>query len=245
MVYADLAAVYDQLMQQDVQYDTLCDLIEKCFRRYGRNPELIVDLACGTGSVTSRMAQRGYDMIGIDISEEMLNIARKKDEKSLYLEQDITAFELYGTVDAALCMIDGYNYVIDDEKLLNSFLWVKNYLNPEGLFLFDVSSDYKLSTLLGNETFVYEDDNVFYTWENEFDEQTDLSSSYITFFVKEGDMYRRFDEVHIQKARSISHIIHLLEKAGFSDIHTFADSSFAYPQKDSQRVFFSSIIHKE
>lgn len=244
MLYSGLAAIYDTLMQQDICYDDLCDLIEECFRRYHVSPKLVADLACGTGSVTSRMSQRGYDMIGIDISEEMLNRAREKDDKSLYLEQDITEFELYGTVDAILCMIDGYNYVLDDEKLYQSFLWVKNYLNPDGVFIFDVSSDYKLSTLLGNETYVYDDDNIFYTWENEFDESDLISSSYITFFVKDKNVYHRFDEVHRQKARSISSIKSFLEKAGFCEIQIFSDTTFRYPQKDDSRVFFSARIHK-
>jgi len=243
MEYTKLAAIYDKLMAEDVDYDKLCDQIELCFDRYHAKPHLIADLACGTGSVTSRLSKRGYDMIGLDLSVDMLDNAKKKDPTSLYLCQDITNFELYGTVDAILCMIDGFNYIIDDSDLIKSFLLAKNYLNPGGLFLFDMSSFYKLSTLLGNETFVYDDESIFYTWENEFDPELAICSSYITFFVKENQVYHRFDEEHIEKARQTEDVIHLMEKVGFSDIRIF-DEHFLTPTPTSNRIFFSSIINK-
>jgi len=243
MAYTKLATIYDKLMADDINYDRLCDQIERCFNRYSIKPHLIADLACGTGSVTSRLANRGYEMIGVDLSEDMLDTAKKKDPNSLYLNQDIANFEFYGTVDAILCMIDGYNYVLEDNDLYQSFLLAKNYLNPGGLFLFDMSSFYKLSTLLGNETFVYDDESIFYTWENEFDTELALCSSYITFFVKENHVYHRFDEEHIEKARHTTDVISLLEKAGFSDIRVF-DENYDKPTPTSKRIFFSSIIHK-
>ena len=125
-IYSGFAAVYDELMKNDIDYDGLCDMIERLFRENGKGIDLVADLACGTGAVTSRLAKRGYDMTGIDASVEMLDLARKKDEKSLYLNQDITEFELYGTMDAILCMTDGFNYITEEDSLRQCFFLANN-----------------------------------------------------------------------------------------------------------------------
>lgn len=237
-IYSGFAAVYDELMKNDIDYDGLCDMIERLFRENGKGVDLIADLACGTGAVTSRLAKRGYDMTGIDASVEMLDLARKKDEKSLYLNQDITEFELYGTMDAILCMTDGFNYITEEDSLRQCFFLANNYLNPGGLFLFDMSSPYKLSQLLGNNTFVYDDGSVFYTWENTYEEDDALSISDITFFLKDKNVYRRADEEHIQRAWEEKSVCSFLKEAGFSRIRTFSDLNGSPVKLSSERIYY-------
>ena len=210
--YTDFAYIYDKLIDQD--YEKWADYIEDIFKIHNKNPKLVLDLGCGTGSITSILAKRGYDMIGVDISPDMLNIAREKsaDENLdiLYLCQDIREFELYGTVDAIICTLDVLNYITNYNDLKQVFSLVKNYLNPDGIFIFDINTEYKLKNILGNNTFVYEEDGIFYTWENEFTEN--ISNQFLTFFVEnKNGLYERFDENHIQRAYETQEIKKALE----------------------------------
>jgi len=169
--YTDLATVYDALTG-DVCYGERCDYLEKIFEKYlPHKPLLIADLGCGTGSVCGILSERGYDMIGIDSSEEMLMEAmEKKGERSiLYLNQDMCDFELYGTVDVMLSMLDSINYILEPAELKSMFELVHNYLNPDGLFVFDVNTLHKFSEVLGDNVFVSDEETVFYKWDNSFD----------------------------------------------------------------------------
>ena len=186
--YADFAAYYDRLMQQDLNYAQWADYIENLFGHYGLNPDLVCDLACGTGNITIPLAQRGYDMIGLDRSAEMLAAAREKPgaEHILFLNQDMTRLDLYGTVDAFLSMIDGFNYILSPQALLHMLQRIKNcFLNPGGILIFDVSSEYKLSNTLGNNTYIYDTDDIFYTWENRYLRSKHLCDMELNFFIKE------------------------------------------------------------
>ena len=152
--YSAFANVYDALTA-DVEYEKRCDYLELIFKKHmDTEPELVTDLGCGTGSVCTILSSRGYDCIGIDSSDMMLDIASKKDtdKKILYLNQDMTDFELYGTVGAAVSSLDCINYLLEDGELLRVFELVNNYLDPNGIFVFDISSYYKLSEILGNNT---------------------------------------------------------------------------------------------
>ena len=205
--YTDFAYIYDKLIDQD--YEKWADYIEEIFRINGKKPNLVLDLGCGTGNITNILAKRGYDMIGIDISPDMLNVARDKaaDEglDVLYLCQDIREFELYGTVDAIICTLDVLNYITEPEDLKHVFSLIKNYLNSDGIFIFDINTEYKLKNVLGNNTFVYEENGIFYTWENEYDKN--ISTQYLTFFAETQDgLYERFDETHVQRAYTTEEI---------------------------------------
>ena len=149
-MYDEFANIYDRL--QNIDYASFVDYYQKIFESFSLKPELVLDLACGTGNVTIPLAERGYDMIGVDMSGEMLNIAadkaRAKNLDILFLNQDMTEFELYGTVDAIVCSLDGVNYLTEDWQLEQLFALVKNYLNPDGIFIFDINSKYKLSKVL-------------------------------------------------------------------------------------------------
>ena len=201
--YTDFAYIYDKLIGQD--YEKWADYIEEIFAKNNLKPSLVLDLGCGTGSITNILAKRGYDMIGVDISPDMLNVAREKATEEgldvLYLCQDIREFELYGTVDAIICTLDVLNYITDADDLKQVFRLVRNYLNPDGIFIFDVNTEYKLENILGNNTFITDEEGVFYSWENDYSDG--LSTQYLTFFAEREDgTYERFDEVHVQRAYS-------------------------------------------
>ena len=215
--YTDFAYIYDKLIDQD--YEKWADYIEEIFKTNDKKPSLVLDLGCGTGNITNILAKRGYDMIGIDISPDMLNVARDKaadgGQDVLYLCQDIREFELYGTVDAIICTLDVLNYITEPEDLKHVFSLVKNYLNPDGIFIFDINTEYKLKNVLGNNTFIYEENGIFYTWENEYDKN--ISTQYLTFFAENEDgLYERFDETHVQRAYKTDEIKKMLLENGLS-----------------------------
>ena len=237
--YLDFAQLYDRLIAEDIDYDAMADFLEQCFARLGQKPSLVLDLACGTGSLTSILAKRGYDMIGVDLSYEMLNVAREKDPSTLYLCQDMREFELYGTVDAIVCMTDSLNYITDGHDLQRVFRLAKNYLNPGAPLLFDLNSAYKLEHIIGNNTFSYDSDSVFYMWENEFDAKARLCDFYLTFFVaQKNGTYTRFDEHHTQRAYTQQEVEAALTAAGFSEINVFHGYTFGAPHADSERLFY-------
>lgn len=226
----------------DVDYAQWVDYIEAIFKKYNVKPNLVLELACGTGNICTRMARRGYDMIGIDISEDMLNVAvpkaKEMDLDILYLHQDMTEFELYGTVDVILCLMDSVNYILQEKELIKMFKLVRNYLNPGGLFIFDTNSYYKLKKILGNNTFVVDENEIFYVWENNFNKKTEICEFYLTFFVKEGEKYSRVDEIHQERAYSISTIKECLKEAGLEFLDAYEQFTFNKPLENSERVFF-------
>lgn len=241
--YTDFALVYDALMKKDVDYEKWADYIENLFDMYGAAPSLVCDVACGTGNITIPLARRGYDMTGVDASESMLNIAREKAEglDILFLNQSMTKIDLYGTMGAFLCMIDGINYVLSPKSLLNFFTKIKTCFMDEGApFIFDISSEYKLKEIIGQNTFVHSDRDIFYTWQNRYIENKKLSDMFLTFFVKDGSKYRRFEERHLQRAWSIDEIEYLLKKAGFETVDTYGELSFEKPDKNAERIVFAA-----
>lgn len=241
--YTAFSDIYDTLMKEDINYEHIADFIENIFTLHGKNPDMIADLACGTGNLTIPLANRGYDMIGIDKSADMLSIAREKCTSNdvLFLNQDMTKLDLYGTADAFLCMIDGINYILNPHSLLKMFSRVKRcFLNPGGIFIFDISSEYKLSQIIGSNTFIHNDDKNFYTWENRFLKNLKISDMYLNFFVKEGKLYRRFSERHLQRAYSADEIKSILTKAGFSKITLYDGFTYKKPTKKSQRIVFAA-----
>ena len=241
ILYDDFAKLYDNLIKQDINYDSICDYIEEIFRRYKKTPSLICDLACGTGNITLPMSQRGYDMIGVDISDKMLSIAREKSQEThndiLYICQDLRKIDLFGTCDAFLCMTDGFNYITSLNSLKNIFKRIHNcFMNKGGLFIFDISSEYKLRNILGNNTYIYNTDDIFYSWENTY--KPPVCKMELNFFIKEKIGYRHFEEMHIQRAYSINQIKQALIDSGFSSVDVLGGYSFESPSEDEQRLVF-------
>ena len=240
-MYNDFAEVYDRL--QDADYEQFADYYEEVFKSLGKQPKLVLDLACGTGNITIPMAKRGYDMIGLDLSCEMLNIARDKAAEEgldiLFLNQDMTEMELYGTVDAIVCALDGINYITDPEDLKKVFRLVKNYLNPDGIMIFDINTEYKLRKVLGNNTFVYEDEDIYYVWQNEFSEETKICEFYLNFFCPQPDgSYERFDEIQEERAYSAEELTDIIKGSGLKVQGIYKPFSFSTPETTDERIFF-------
>lgn len=239
MQYNDFAYIYDELMHSDVPYDKWCDYIENIFSSCGAEPDTICELACGTGSMTSRLEQRGYSLTGVDISQDMLDVAEGKVKAAPLICCDMSRFIPTESYDAFLCMIDGINYVIEPYKLQKTFENVYNALNSGGVFIFDVSTEYKLRNILGNETYIHSDYDIFYSWQNRFTERYNISDMLLNFFVREGeDTYRRFEERHLQRGWTRAQIKKLLSLAGFSDIKVYGELTFDAPQEDCERMVF-------
>ena len=238
--YGSFASVYD-LLTYDVDYESRVKYVTKLFKKFADiNVNSVLDLACGTGTATSLLHDLGYEMIGVDSSADMLSQARQKkgDRDILYLQQDIKNFELYGTVDAVICLLDGVNYLLDEEDLLSCFKWVHNYLNPGGVFVFDVNTKHKLENILAGNIFNDERDGVFYSWENYYDSEENICEFNLNVFVRNGSSYKRINEIHYEKAYSDKKIKALLKKAGLSLMAVYDDLSFEEPVKKSEKVFY-------
>ena len=226
-IYNDFAMIYDTFME-DTPYKQWVSFMEDIIKEQGITPKLICDLGCGTGKMCEMFADKGLDVIGIDASEEMLMIARENEMEAqrgiLYLMQDMSEFELYGTVDVIYSSCDSINYLMEEEKVLSMFKWVNNYLEKGGLFIFDVNTPHKYKTLLGEKVFAEQTEDAAYIWENFYDEKKQINEFYVSFFVADEDgKYDRFEEVHYQKAYEVEHIKTLLARAGMELVAVYDD----------------------
>ena len=241
--YKDFAYIYDALMHSDINYEHWADYIENIFDMYNINPSLVCDLACGTGNITIPLAKRGYDMTGVDISEDMLNSAREKSSglNILYLNQSLTKLDLYGSMGAFLCMIDGFNYVLSPKLLQNTFKRIKTcFMDDDAVLIFDISTRHKLKNIIGNNTFIHSEKDVFYSWQNRYIDDKNLSDMMLTFFTKTNKGYKRFEERHLQKAYSTDEMLYMLKKAGFEEINMFDELTFNKPTQESERIVFTA-----
>ncbi len=258
-IYQDFAGVYDELMD-NTPYALWADRLELLIRKYGvSRPErdaeevldaernLVVDLGCGTGTLTELMYRKGYDMIGVDASGSMLNIAMEKKEKSgseiLYLQQDMRELELYGTVGTIFSVCDSLNYILDEDELLEVFSLVNNYLFPGGIFIFDFNTDHKYRDIIGETTIAENREDCSFIWENFYDPEEEINEYDLTVFVREeGDTFRRFTETHFQRGYTVEQMLALVSRAGMSVVEVLdADTGEAVTDR-SQRVY---VIAKE
>ncbi|MDD6075013.1 MAG: methyltransferase domain-containing protein, partial [Clostridium sp.] len=194
--YTGFAAVYDMFMD-NIPYEEWSRYLISLLKEYGAEDGLVLDLGCGTGSITELLAAAGYDMIGVDLSEEMLQIAMEKKYESghdiLYLRQDMREFELYGTVRAVVSICDSMNYILEQDDLVKVFSLVNNYLDPGGIFIFDLNTEYKYGTLLGNSTIAEDREESSFIWENTYDEEERINEYDLSIFIREeGDLYRKY-----------------------------------------------------
>ena len=251
-LYEALAPFYDAF-NGDLDYGKWADFIEESFRRYySGKVESVLDLACGTGRMTEELCRRGYDMIGVDISPDMLAVARASAEKKgmadriLYLCQDMCEFELYGTVEAVVCCLDAVNHVTDRAALSRCFHWVHNYLVPNGLFLFDVNSPYKFREIYGDRAYVLEDEGVVCAWQNHFSERTKMCDFYISLFEEtESGLYERTDTARRERLYTISMLRRLLKENGMELLRVCPDFSFGNIQENSERYYVAARAIKE
>ncbi len=235
--YGKFAQVYDTLME-DVPYGKIANLIDKEIKAHGVKNKLVLDLACGTGSLTKLLRDKGYDMIGADASTEMLFIAQNKNPDTLFLNQTMEELELYGTVGAICCCLDSFNYLTEDGALDRVLHLCNNYLEPNGLLFFDINSEYKFNYVLADQIFTFDNDDIYYTWENCYIPEERLCDFYLTFFVKHGERYERFDETHTERCYTKDEICKSLEKNGFTVKKIFDGFSEENATKTSERLFF-------
>ena len=241
--YTALADYYDRLME-DVRYDEWAAFYEAVFQKYcAKRPSLVLDLGCGTGRLTCELSGRGYDMIGVDLSEEMLSHAASRaaaeGKNILFLQQDMQNFELYGTVDAILCSLDGINYLKGGEPLRQCFSRVANYLNPGGLFVFDVNTEYKYLKILADQTYTLEAEGVYCVWSNEYNSKSKRCIYDLTIFAEMRDgRYERLEEIQIAYAHSERRLRRMLGETGMEILETVSDFQFSSPHEGDQRHFY-------
>ncbi|MCR5618958.1 MAG: class I SAM-dependent methyltransferase [Lachnospiraceae bacterium] len=243
--YQAFASVYDKLMN-DVPYDEWAQRIDRDIRKYGVSEtsgdrreaaseeeavlaserDLVVDLACGTGVVTRKLFDKGYDVFGVDISSEMLSRAADSDEERgiMYLNQDICELDLYSTIGTAVCICDSLNYLLSDEELEAAFAGVSNFLYPGGVFIFDCNTSYKYREAIGESTIAEAGDDVSFIWDNYYDEDENVNEYDLTLFIKREDgLYERAKETHLQRGIEKEDIESLASKSGL-EIMLIADS---------------------
>lgn len=239
-MYHILAKTYDQM--QEIDYKEFADYYEKAFKKFGIAPELVLDLGCGTGNITLELANRGYDMIGLDASPEMLEIAMEKaraqEKEILFLHQDMTEFELYGTVGAMVCALDGVNYLTEDGQLEDMLKLLHYYLDPGGIFIFDLNTEYKYKNILDGKTFVYDTEDGFCAWSNEYDQAEKICYFDLNFFLKNEDgTYTRQDEYQEERAYSVEEVKKAIEHCNLTCLGVYDNLSFELAKEDSERIF--------
>ncbi|HIT41467.1 MAG TPA: class I SAM-dependent methyltransferase [Candidatus Caccovicinus merdipullorum] len=268
--YTSFARVYDMFMD-NVPYEEWCDYITGLLKEYGISNGLVLDLGCGTGSMTELLAARGFDMIGVDCSEDMLEIALEKRMASgrdiLYLQQDMRDLELYGTVRAVVCLCDSINYLLDVQDLETVFRLVNNYLDPGGIFIFDLNTEYKYRELLADRTIAENRDEGSFIWDNYYDEESRINEYDLALFIpaEEADagkmgegagpdcetgaasgsgtsgegLYRKYQETHFQRAYTLDEIREALERAGMEFLTWYDGDGDGRqaPREDSERIY--------
>ena len=244
MSYGVFSEFYDALTA-NVSYDTVSQVLSSLLTRYGKGRGLLLDLACGTGSVSVRLAEKGYEVIGVDLSPEMLSEAQNKaysaGQNILFLCQDMTKLDLYGTVDAAVCTLDGLCHLPDEESVSAALGKVSLFMNPGGVFLFDVNSVYKHRAVLGNNTFVYDTDDVYCVWQNTLLPDGVTVQMDLDFFEPvsdEGD-YVRQSERFTERAYPRETLEAMLRKAGFTVLDVFDGYSEKPAHDTSERLLFA------
>ena len=239
--YTEFATVYDTFMD-NVPYEAWEKYLVDILKAEGINDGLLLELGCGTGRMTRLLAAEGYDMIGVDNSEEMLSVAREytmENTEILYLLQDMQEFELYGTVRAVVSVCDSLNYITEEEELEHVFALVNNYLDPQGIFLFDMNTVYKYQTMIGNTTIAENRDEGSFIWENSYDEETGINTYELALFIpREDGLYEKDEEVHYQRAYSLEKIKELIGKAGMELLAVYDAYTLEPPKEDSGRLTF-------
>lgn len=230
--YTSFAEVYDTFMD-NVPYEEWASYLQQTLKEYGIEDGLLLDLGCGTGTLTEIFDELGYDMIGIDNAEDMLEIAMEKRMESgrdiLYLLQDMREFELYGTVRAIISVCDSVNYITDSEELLEVFRLANNYLDPKGIFVFDFNTDYKYREILASNTIAEEREDCSFIWDNYYYEEEKINEYELTLFIRDDelseecgqDICRKFHETHFQRAYNLEEIKKLLQQSGMEFVAAY------------------------
>ncbi len=242
--YSFLAPYYD-LLTTDVDYNSWADYYMKIFGREKIPVHSILDLACGTGTLSYILAERGFEVIGVDASADMLSEAFAKSAESnaavlpMFINQTMEGLDLYGTVDAAVCCLDGINYLPGIGNVLAAFRRVQLFLEPGGIFIFDVNTPKKLKDMDG-QVFIDEKEGVYCVWRSEYDMNERACCYGIDIFTREGRLWRRDFEEHIEYAYTAQELETALAEAGFADIRVYGELKFDIPSEDEKRIFITA-----
>ena len=263
--YSDFAYIYDELMD-NTPYSEWCRLLDSLIGEYGvskkidRNVELedheytheeileseknlVLDLGCGTGTLTEMMYKLGYDMIGVDYSSQMLEIAQNKRAESgseiLYLNQDMRELDMYSTVGTVFSVCDSVNYLLEDKEVVATFSLVNKFLYPCGIFIFDFNTVHKYQDVIGDSTIAESRDDCAFIWDNYYDEESHINEYDLSIFIKnkEPDEFRRVVETHYQRGYSLDEMLELVRKSGLEPVKVFDAESYEEPDEESERIF--------
>ena len=235
--YATFAQFYDRLTE-NVDYEVRSAYISNFFAENGVKQGSILDLACGTGTIAKALCEKGYTVTGLDLSEEMLNVAVAKNiSDAFFVKGDMTAFELPSPVDGCICSMDAINHLTDYMKVCQCFACVYKALKEQGIFVFDVNTVYKHREVLFNNTFAFEEEDFFLCWDNEY-EENDTVAIYLDFFVKNGEHYDRLTETFKERAYTLKDLQEALSYSGFRVLGIYDELTLEPPREDSERVYF-------
>lgn len=245
MAYGEFAKIYDELINEDINYDSMINKILKVCTENNIEFNNYLDIACGTGNVTVRLAKSFKEIYAVDLSEDMLREAYEKFKKGKIkgkiICQNMAKLNLNKKFDLITSVLDSTNYIIEKEDLISYLEGVKEHLNDNGLFIFDINSYYKLSEILGNNIYTYNEEEVFYTWENSFEE--DLLTMSLTFFVKKAELYERFEEEHLERAYTEYFIEESLQKCGLKVLSKYNGYTEEKVHDKSERIMY--IVKKD
>ena len=246
-MYEDFALVYDRFMDE-TPYEEWCQFVVGRLKQDQITDGILLDLGCGTGSMTELLAKQGYDMIGVDLSDSMLDIAIEKRAQSghniLYLQQDMREFELYGTVRAVICLCDSLNYLLEEDDLLTTFKLVNNYLDPNGLFIFDFNTVYKYETVIGDSTIAENREDSSFIWENYYTAEDQINEYDLTIFVKQQkDLFRKFTETHLQRGYTLETMKRLVEQSGLIFVEALDADTHGSVTETSERIYVIAREH--
>ncbi len=240
--YSQFAEVYDALMQ-DADYSARAQYLMRLFKKFGSLPTLLLDAACGTGNFSNLFAKAKIEVIGVDMSEDMLSIAREKSAEAgtnvLYLCQPLQKLDLYGTVDGAICCIDSLNHITERKTLAAALKKIALFLEDDKLFIFDINTPYKHEKVLGNNTFVLEEEGVFCVWQNRYRKKNNMVDITLDFFIEENDgAYERTQEAFSERAYTEEELATLLNNAGFKIEAIYGDMTEKPPKDTTERAIY-------
>lgn len=240
--YGDFAYYYD-VLTENVDYESRCDYIYNLLADNGVGKGILLDLACGTGSLSMLLAEKGYEVIGVDASEEMLSVAQEKKYESeadaIFLRQKMEELDLFGTINAAVCTLDSINHVTDEKKVREIIRRVSLFMEDKGIFVFDVNTPYKHREVLGNNTFVYDMDEVYCVWQNETDENM-LTTVSLDIFERdeEADAYYKYSEQFQERGYELSFLCELLKENKFELIGIYEEMTTETVKDNTERAVF-------
>jgi SAM-dependent methyltransferase len=240
LAYGEFAKIYDDLINEDIDYEDMCSRIIEICKVENINFDNYLDIACGTGNVTAKLAKNFKESFAVDLSDDMLreafNKLKKEKIKCQLVCQDMSELSLNRKFDLITSVLDSTNYIIEESNFLKYLMRVKDHLKDNGIFIFDVNSYYKLSEILGNNIYTYSEEEVFYTWENTF--ENDILNMFLTFFVKKGELYERFEEEHLERAYTEEFIENKLKELDLKIIGKFDGYSKKSVENLTERIMY-------